>query len=185
MKKAEANHWLGNNQTGGSKNFCAVETAIIDQLIIETNRLTKFPLCVYQDDAMECYDKIIRSHAILNSRNFGIPDNICKVYSIAHKLMKFRTQINNSISKKSYSSIDKLQCHRVGQGAGNGGTKLTFISTPMIEIVEAVSKGCVIQLPRGSKTWEEHMLAFVDDKRYYVNGNNKQANLYSLPWKCQ
>ena len=173
MKKAEANHWLGNNQTWGRKNLYAVETATIDQLIIETHRLTKFPLCIHQDDAMGCYDRIIRSHAIPNSCKFGIPDNICKVYSIAHNLMKFRTQINNSISKKSYSNTDKLKYHGAGQGVGNGGTNWTFI--PMIEVVEEVSKGRVIQLLRGSKTWETHMLAFVDDKRHYVNGNNKQT----------
>ena len=66
--------------------------------------------------------------------------------------MKFRTQINNSISKKSYSSTDKLKCHGVGQGVGNGETKWTFISIPMIEVVEEVLKCCVIQLPRGGKT---------------------------------
>jgi len=98
--------------------------------------------------------------------------------------MKFRTQINNCISKKSYSSTNKLQYHGSGQGAGNGGTKWTFISIPMIEVVEEVSKGCIIQLPKGSKIWEKYMLAFVDDKQHYVNGNiSKHANLYSLPWK--
>ena len=95
MKKTEATHWLGNNQTGERKNFCAVETATIEQLIIKTHGLTKFPLCIHQDDAMGYYGMIIRNHAILNSRKFGIPDNICKVYSIAHNLMQFRTQINN------------------------------------------------------------------------------------------
>ena len=119
MKKAESNQWLGNNQTGGRKNFCAIETATIDQLIIETHRLTKHPLCIHQDDAMGCYDRIIRSHAILNSRKFGIPDNICKVYSIAHDLMQFKNQINNSVSKTSYSSTDNLKYHGAGQGAGN------------------------------------------------------------------
>ena len=140
MKKVEANHWLGNNQTGRRKHFCAVKTATIDQLIIETHRLTNFPLCIHQDDAMGFYDMIIRSHAILNSRKFGIPDNIYKVYSIAHNIIKFITQINNRISKKSYSSRDTLKCHGAGQGAGqgagNGGTKWTFISIPMIEVVE-------------------------------------------------
>ena len=157
MKKAESNHWLGNNQTGGRKNFCAVETATIDQLIIETQRLTKFPLCIHQDDAMGCYARIIRSHAILNSCKFGIPDNICKEYSITHNLMKFRTHINNSISKKSYSSTDKLICHGAVQGAGNEGTKWTFTSIHMIEVVGELSKDCVIQLPRGSKTWEKNI----------------------------
>ena len=89
MKKAESNQWLGNNQTGGRKTFCEVETGTIDQLVIETRRLIKYPLCIHQNDAMGCYDRIIRSHAILNSRKFDIPNDICKVYSIAHGLMQF------------------------------------------------------------------------------------------------
>ena len=90
--------------------------------------------------------RIIRSHAILKSRKFGIPDNIYKVYSITHNLTKFRTQINNNISKKSYSSTNKLQCHEAGQGTGTRETKWTFISIPMMEVVEEVSTGCVIQI---------------------------------------
>ena len=78
--------------------------------------------------------------------------------------MQFRTEMNNIISKKSYLRTEKLKCQGAGQGAGNGGTKWTFISIPMIEVVEEVSQGCVIQLPRGSNQWERHMLAFVDDK---------------------
>ena len=122
----------------GKKNFFAVEIATIDKVILETQRLTKFPLCIHQDDAMGCYDRIIRSHAILNSSKFGIPDNIYKFFINVHNLMKFRTQINTSISKKSYSSIEKLKCHGAGQGAGNRGTKWTFINIPMIEDVEEV-----------------------------------------------
>ena len=125
---------------------------------------------------MGCNDRIIRSHAILNSRKFGILDNMCKVYSIAHNLMQFKTQINNSVSKTSYSSTNKLKRHGVDQGAGNGGTKWTFISIPMIEVVEEVSQDCIIQLPWGNKQWEKHMLAFVDDKRYYVNGSPTQTS---------
>ena len=68
MHKAESNQWLGNTQTGGRKNFCAVETGTIEQLIIDTYWLTKYPLCIHQDDAMGGYDCIIRSHAILNIR---------------------------------------------------------------------------------------------------------------------
>ena len=88
---------------------------------------------------MGCYDRIIRSHTILNSRKFGISNTICKVYSIAHDMMQFKTQINNSISKKSYSSTANLICHGTGQGAGNAGTNWTFISIPMITVVEDVS----------------------------------------------
>ena len=104
---------------------------------------------------MGCYDRIIRRHVItqLNNRKFGILNNICKVYSIKHDLMQFKTQINNNIFKTSYSSTAELICHGAGQGAGNGGTNWTFISIPMIAAVEDVLQGCIINLPRGSTQW--------------------------------
>ena len=53
--------------------------------------------------------------------------------------MQFRTEMNNIISKKSYLRTEKLKCQGAGQGAGNGGTKWTFISIPILEVVEEVS----------------------------------------------
>ena len=46
----------------------AVETRTINEIMIDTHRLTKVHLCFYQDNAKACYDRMIRSHAILNSR---------------------------------------------------------------------------------------------------------------------
>ena len=88
---------------------------------------------------MECYDRIIRSHAILNSHKFGISDNLCKVYNIVHDIMQFRAQINNTISKKCYSNTKTRTYHGVGQEAGNRDTKWKFKSITIIEIVEEVS----------------------------------------------
>ena len=169
MQKAEDNKWLGKNQTGGRRNMSAVETATINEIILDTHRLTKVSLCIHQDDAKACYDQIIRSHAILNSRKFGIPDNICRLYSITHDKMVFKLRINNGIFKGEYRSNKNKKLHGAGQGAGNGGTKWTFISVPMIDTIEKVAPGCVLQLPQSNKTWKIHMLSFVDDKRYYVN----------------
>ena len=76
MQKAEENNCLGENTTGGQKNMSAIETATLNELILESHRLKKHPLCIHQDDAMECYDRIIRTHATINSRKFCIPDNI-------------------------------------------------------------------------------------------------------------
>ena len=46
----------------------------------------------------------------------------------------------------------------------------------MIAVVEDVSQGCIINLPRGNKKWQTHMLVFVDDKRHYVNCLPNQSN---------
>ena len=51
MEKAEHNNWSGFNQSGGQKEMSAIETATINEVIVETHRLTKKPLCIHQDDA--------------------------------------------------------------------------------------------------------------------------------------
>ena len=99
------------------QKFSAVETATINELIVETHRLTKLPLCIHHDDTMTWYGRIIRSHAILNSRKFGIPDNFYKVYSIEHDIMKFRTQIDKikyQWSKSTLNDVErKLHCNYI------------------------------------------------------------------------
>ena len=90
MQKVEENNGLGDNATGGRKDMNAIETATLNELIIESHILTRHQLCIHQDDAMGCYDRIIRTHTTINSRKFGIPDNICKLHQTAHDRMGFR-----------------------------------------------------------------------------------------------
>ena len=66
--------------------------------------------------------------------------------------MEFKTQLHNSISKKSYTSTKELPFHGAGQGAGNAGTEWTFISVPMIKVEEELTEGCIIKLPQGRTT---------------------------------
>ena len=98
--------------------------------------LTRTPLRIHQDDAKGCYDRIIRNRANLNNKKFLIPDNVGKIYCEAHEKIEFKTQLHNSISKKSYTSTKALSFHGAGEGAGNAGTEWTFISVPMIKVAE-------------------------------------------------
>ena len=91
--------------------------------------------------------------------------------------MVFKLRIHNGISKGDYRSSKTQKFHVAGQGAGNGGTKWTFVSIPMIDTIEKVAQGWVIQLPQSNETWKMHMLAFVDDKRHYVNSTTNQRSI--------
>ena len=88
--------------------------------------------------------------------------------------MKFKTQINNKISSVEFTNTKEIPKHGIGQGAGNGGIKWNFISVPMMKIVEEETPGCILRLPKEKKEWEKHIVAFVDDKRHYVNSPNSQ-----------
>ena len=157
----------------------SMEIAVINELIKEYHRITRETMCTHQDDTMGCYDKIIRNHAILNSRKYNIPDNVYIVHSIVNDKMKFRNRIGNKISDIIYTSTNtsttELELHEAGQCTSNGGTHWTFISVPMMEIVEhVVPLGCTIQLSNDHQTWEVKMLEFVNDKKHYVNNILKQ-----------
>ena len=145
----------------------AVENATNNKLIIEYHRLTRQKLCIHQDDAIGCYDQIIRGHTTLSSRKFMIPDNICKVHSIAHNKMKLKTQINNRISSVEVTNTKEMPTHGIRQGADDGGTKWNFISVPMMKTVKEEAPGCSLRLPTGEKEWKKHIVGFVDDKRYF------------------
>ena len=118
---------------------------------------------------MGFYDRIIRSHVILNSRKSRIPDNVCKLHIRVHNNMQFRNQINQTISDIHYKSTTDLPIHGAGQGTKNGGTHWYFISIPVMKIVESIAPGCTIKILKKSKTWNIHMVRFVDDKRHYTN----------------
>ena len=122
----------------------SIETAVIDELVKEYHRITRETLCTHQDDAMECYDRIIRNHAILNSKKYDIPENVSKVDSIAHDKIKFRNRIGNKLSNITYTSTEEMELHGSGQGTGNGGIHWTFTSIPMMERVEQTVPGCTI-----------------------------------------
>ena len=66
--------------------------------------------------------------------------------------------------------------HGQGQGSGNGGTHWTFISVPMMKIVDKVASGCTIELPKENIKWIIKMMAFVDDKRHYTNSLRQQLS---------
>lgn len=147
----------------------SIKTVVTDELIKQYHPITRETLYTHQDDSMGCYDRIIRNHAILNSRKYEIPNNVCKVNSIVHGKVKFRDRIGNKIAYIMYTSTEELELHEAGQGTGNECTHWTFISIPMMETVEQAVPGCTIQLPNDHQTWEVRMLGFVDDKNHYVN----------------
>ena len=121
-------------------------------------------MCIHQDDAMGYYDRIIRSHAILNVRKFGILENIYKIYSVTCDKMVFKLQLNG-ISQQGYSNTWPKNLHDVGQGSSNGRSKWTFIGIQMMNIVAQTAQGYELSIPKGLASWKVHMLGFVDDKR--------------------
>ena len=99
--------WLGVNATRRGKDTSAIEIETLNELIIESHRLTKQPLCIHQDDAMGYYDRIIRTHTTIDCRKFGISDNVCTLHLKVHDNMKFQKQINNKNLKDNIQKYEE------------------------------------------------------------------------------
>ena len=157
------------NQTGGRKHISAIETAIINELIIEYHIITRQPLYTHQDDAVACYDRIVINNVILSSRKYLIPNNVCKVINLAPKKMVYKTQSQSHTSKRSHSHTNDLPFHGGGQGSCNRGTLWNFISIPLMEVIDKLTPSCTIKPPSSDKIWKLKMFGFVDDRKHYVN----------------
>ena len=93
----------------------ASETAVINENILDIHRITREPIRSHQDDAMGCYDRIIRNHAMLNSRKHGISENMYKMHCNTHDNMIYKNQIKNKISELTYTSTEELILHVIRQ----------------------------------------------------------------------
>ena len=75
-----------------------------------------------QHDAKACFDRIINSHAMLNSRKFEVPDKICQMQSTTLRNTEYRVQIALGTSTQYYKHSATDPIHGNGQGARSSGT---------------------------------------------------------------
>ena len=80
----------------------------------EVYRLTSIPLCIHQDVAKRCYDRIIRNHTNLNNKKFLISDNVGKKYCEAHEKMTFKP--NYIILSPKHSTPAQKNFHSLERG---------------------------------------------------------------------
>ena len=100
---------------GGRHSMSSIEPACLNEMITEVHRLARTPLCLHQDDAKGCYDRIIQNHANLNNKKFLIPDNVGKIYCEAHE--KWNSKLNCIIlfpknltpAQNSFHSTDRVK----------------------------------------------------------------------------
>ena len=112
--------------------------------------MTCCTLCKFQNDAIGCFDRMIPSYFILNSRKFDVPDQVCTLHARTLNNTKYYIKTALGTSTKSYQSTEESKIYGQGQGSGSSGTSWAFISVPMtttLEKIEKSSLGCKIISP--------------------------------------
>ena len=133
---------------GGGRPLCnADNVAIIDEMNTECHRMTCCTLCTFQNDAIGCFDRMIPSHSMLNSRKFGVPDQVYNLHAKTLTNTKYYIKTALGTSTTSCTSTEESKIYGQGQGIGSSGTSWTFISVLLTTTLEKSSIGCKIISP--------------------------------------
>ena len=90
---------------------------------------------------------MIPSHSMLNSRKFGVPDQVCTLHAKTLNNTKYYIKTALGASTKSYTSTEDSKIYGQGQGVRSSRTSWTFISVPMMTTLEKSNIGCKIVSP--------------------------------------
>ena len=133
---------------GGGRPLCNVDNvALINELNTECHRMACCTLYTFQNDAIWCFDRMIPIHFMLNSRKFGVPDQVCTLHARTLNNTKYYIKTALGTYTKSYQSIEESKIYDQGQGDGSSGTSWTFISVPMMTTLEKNNLRCKIISP--------------------------------------
>ena len=96
---------------------------------------------------------MIPSHSIINSRKFGVPDQVCTLHARTLNNTKYFIKTALGTSPQSYTSTAESKIYGQGQGTGSSCTSWTFISVPMITTMGKSNIGCKIVSPNKKHRW--------------------------------
>ena len=105
----------------------------------------------------------------LHSRHHYVTDSVRILQANALKRIKYKIQTVYDILSKTYSNSTKFPNNGSGQGTGSAGTTWTFRSIPTMCVIEKTCFGCSMISPNIVYHLKNHIIGYVDDKRYYSN----------------
>jgi hypothetical protein len=112
-----------DNQPGKTVNSAALLKVISAKLI----RLCRDTTCIFNNDLLACYDRVIPSVSQIVCRCFGLPNNLsCLMVVHILRRMKYRVRTAHSISPDSFSN--NLNNWVLGSLQGSGASPVCWIA---------------------------------------------------------
>ncbi len=127
---AEDRGYLGEEQGGNRSGRKANDQCLEKILVYDNARLTRTALITIDNDAKSCYDRILRSLAMIACMSFGLPLCAALMHNKVHGSMKHRVKTAHGLSTDSYCGT---------AGALLGGTGQGSCASPSIWMIYSVT----------------------------------------------
>ena len=117
VRHAESNLALGSENHGSRPGRKCTDALLEKLLIYEHARLTRTSLITVDNDAKSCYDRIIKSLAMIACMAVGLPLAAAMMHNLTHHLMKHRIKSRHGLFR-DYCGTDDEELEGTGQGSG-------------------------------------------------------------------
>ena len=175
MQAAEKGKVITNDQYGGRNRRQALSIVVNKMMYYSICQQTKMKCAFMDDDAKACYDRIVPSLALIESRKWGVTHDTNALTRKILKSQKFYVRTGHGISEAFYSYCKKQKIFGAGQGLGWSGPLWINTSDTISQILNDKCAGMKFMSFDGKIVVVKKGDFFIDDTATGVTSNCVKA----------
>jgi hypothetical protein len=144
----------------------AISAVLLKRLSYDIIRQARMDACMFDNDASACYDRMIPSISMIQSRRAGVSRPVAQVILTLLQRMKYHARTAYGISSTAFSNLTDWVLG-IMQGAGHSCTLWALNSSIMLEQMEN-TPGATFHSPRPATSTRRTGEAFVDDTSLWI-----------------
>ena len=103
-------------QYGGRKRRKENDPDIINELILDSHRMTYKKIIIFQQDLSACFDQAIQNISNICNQKFLIPHKVCSLNTKIKKEVHFYITLSQGTSQEHYTNTNYSPVHGSLQG---------------------------------------------------------------------
>jgi len=169
LKSAETQGHVNTNQHGARPGCEASTLALSEELRTDIAYSTRRTLVSVDNDASDCFDRMLPPLVSLTNRAYGMPRELATLHGNTLKSTRYYLRTAKGLSDNFYSHCDEFPIYGTGQGSGNSPVLWLLLSATLFDIHTSMANGAILHDPSGTISLRLSINGFVDDTNACVN----------------
>ena len=169
LKAADARGLVNVNQHGARPGCEAASLALSEELRTDIAYSTRRTLVSVDNDASDCFDRMLPSLVSVTNRSYGLPLELSRLHGATLKATRYYLRTPRGVSSTYYSHDADFPIYGTGQGSGNSPVLWLLLSASLFDIHTSQAFGATLKDPTGLTTIRLSITGFVDDTNACVN----------------
>jgi ribonuclease HI/exonuclease III len=176
VRHAELHNCLGEENQGSRSGRQAPDSLLQKLFVYEYARLTRTSVITVDNDAKSCYDRIIKSLAMIACIGVGLPLLAAAMHNNTHHGMKHSIKTRHG-TLRPYQGTDDDALEGTGQGSGASPAIWLIYSVSLLRAFQQFTPGMTVSSPFESLLVTILAIFYVDDGMPGVNDSQERDAL--------